>query len=144
MSQASTVQIFRPAMWLRIPVVLAFVLWFSLILVSWSSGFQLPLRVWVGMSLFSLMFLVVALYYWTMRITVDEYAVTYRGVLSFRSYAFDDILEIRVSPVPGMTNYDVRTRWDGLCFTSLISRHRDLVALIAHRARLRHPLRFLS
>lgn len=131
-------------MWLRVPVVLAFLFWFSLIPLSWIADLQLPLRVWVGMLLFSIMFLIVALYYWTMRITVDEYAVTYRGVLSFRSYAFDDILEIRVTPVPGMTNYDIRTRWDGLCFTSLISNHRDLVALIAKGARLRNPFRFLS
>ncbi len=128
-------------MWLRIPVVLAFLFWFSLIPLSLIADLQLPVHVWIGIILFSLMFLTIALYYWFMRITVDEYAVTYRGVWSFRSYAFDDILEIRVQPVPGMTNYDVRTRWDGLCFTSLISHHRDLVGLIARRAKLRNPFR---
>lgn len=137
MNDVEKVRVFRPAMWLRVPVILAFLFWFFLIPMALIYQLELPLRVWTGMAVFAGMFLTVATYYWTMRITVDEYAVTYRGVLSFRSYAFDDILEIRVTPGPGMTNYDVRTRWDGLCFTSLIANHRDLVGLIASRAKLR-------
>ena len=93
------------------------------------------------MTLFIALFVAVALYYWSMRITVDEYAVTYKGLLAFHSYAFDDIIDIRVTPVPGMTNYDVRTRFDGLCFTSMISDHEDLLRMIIDRAGLRDRLR---
>jgi hypothetical protein len=129
-------RVFRPALWLRLPVIAAFSLWFGITLAALVGGLTLPPQVWLGLALFILLFLSVMLYYWSMRITVDEYAVTYRGLLAFRSYSFDDILEIRVTPVPGMTNYDVRTRFDGLCFTSLISGHKDLVDLIATRANL--------
>jgi len=129
-------RVFRPALWLRVPVIGAFSLWFGVTLAALVSGLNLPPQGWLGLAFFITLFLSVALYYWSMRITVDEYAVTYRGLLAFRSYSFDDILEIRVTPVPGMTNYDVRTRFDGLCFTSLISGHKDLVNLIATRANL--------
>jgi hypothetical protein len=129
-------RVFRPVLWLRVPVAAAFSLWLGITFAAIVSGLNLPLQVWISLAFFILLFLATGLYYWSMRITVDEYAVTYRGLLAFRSYAFDDILEIRVIPVPGMTNYDVRTRFDGLCFTSLIARHQDLVDLIVTRANL--------
>lgn len=123
-------------MWLRVPVAVALSFWVGIVLTSVIGGLTLPLQVWVSMAFFVGLFTLVGLYYWSMRITVDEYAVTYKGVLAFRSYSFDDILEVRVVPVPGLTNYDVRTRWDGLCFTSLIAGHRDLVDMIVARAHL--------
>jgi len=135
-ARKTKIRVFRPALWWRLPVAAALSIWLGVALAALVSGLSLPLQGWISMTFFIALFVSVALYYWSMRITVDEYAVTYRGLLAFRSYSFDDILEVRVTPVRGMTNYDVRTRFDGLCFTSLIAGHKDLVDLIVTRANL--------
>lgn len=128
-------------MWLRLPVALATSFWVGISVVAIAAGVAFPLQTWVSLSFFVALFVGVGLYYWTMHIVVDDYAVTYRGLLAFRTYAFEEILEIRITPVPGMTSYDVRTKWDGLCFTSLIAGHRDLVDLIVSRAHLQRGVR---
>lgn len=130
------IRVFRPALWLRVPVAAALSCWIAVMLAAVVGHLSLPLQVWVSMGFFVALFTLVGAYYWSMRITVDEYAVTYKGMLAFRSYAYDDILEVRVTPAPGLTNYDVRTRWDGLCFSSLIAGHRDLAKMIVDRAHL--------
>ncbi|MBN2361039.1 MAG: hypothetical protein JXR83_16405 [Deltaproteobacteria bacterium] len=129
-------RVFRPALWLRVPVLIALVLWIAVTLFAIGGRIALPVTIWLELSFFVALFSVVVLYYWSMRITVDDNAITYQGVLAVRTCAFDEILEIRVFPIPGLTNYSVFTRATGLSFTSLIAGHKDLFDLIVSRSRL--------
>lgn len=131
-----TARVFRPALWLRVPVLAALVLWLAVSIVAIAGRLALPLTIWLELTFFVALFTAVVLYYWTMRITVDDTRVTYQGVLAVRTCAFDEILEVRVFPIPGLTNYSIFTRADGLSFSSLISGHKDLFDLIVARAHL--------
>jgi hypothetical protein len=131
-----TARVFRPALWLRLPVLAALVLWLAVSIVAIAGRLALPLTIWLELTFFVALFTVVVLYYWSMRITVDDTRVTYQGVLAMRTCAFDEILEVRVFPIPGLTNYSIFTRADGLSFSSLIAGHKDLFNLIVARAHL--------
>jgi len=131
-----TARVFRPALWLRVPVLVALVLWLAVTIVAIAGRLALPLTIWLELTFFVTLFTAVVLYYWRMRITVDDLRVTYQGVLAVRTCAFEEILEVRVFPIPGLTNYSIFTRAEGLSFSSLISGHRDLFNLIVTRAHL--------
>jgi len=131
-----TARVFRPALWLRLPVLAALLLWLAVTIFAIAGRIALPVTIWLELSFFVALFTAVVLYYWSMRITVDDNAVTYQGVLAVRTCAFDEILEVRVFPVPGLTNYSIFTRRDGLSFSSLIAGHKDLFDLIVARAHL--------
>jgi hypothetical protein len=130
-------QEFRLHPWLRHAVWVAIGGWVLLLLAMLWLREPLPVRAYVSVVFFIVLFAAVLAFYSGLTITVDRYGVTYRGLLSFESYPFESILKVDVRPgISGLVTYDVITRRGMLQFSSFIRGHQALRDLIVSRAGL--------
>ena len=132
----------RPA--LRWLVGGAVQLWlFILALLIWF-GEEIPVHTYLSALFFVVLFAGVFTFYSGLTISVDRYGVTYRGLLSFRTYPFDSILKMEVRDGLAGRTYDVFTKRGMLQFSSFLDGHARLFDLIAERADLKRRGRIVG
>jgi len=113
-------------------------LWGMIFLALLWQREAIPTRTYLSVLFFIGLFAVVLVFYNGMSITADTYGVTYRGLLTFRSYPYESMLQVEVRPgFTGLISYEVFTRKGCLHFSSFIRGHRELLAVITSRANLK-------
>lgn len=142
-AQASTeTRTFRLRPILRWALGALIVFWAAIFFVLLWQREAIPTHTYLSVFFFIGLFGLVLAFYNGLTITADTYGVTYRGLWSFRSYPYESMLQIEVRSglLSGLVTYDVFTKKGCLHFSSFIEGHRQLLALIAERARL-EPVR---
>ncbi len=131
-------QVFRLRAILRWALGALIFLWGMIFLALLWQREAIPVRTYLSVIFFIALFGLVLVFYNGMTITADAYGVTYRGLVSFRNYPYESMIEVEVRPgFTGLVSYDVFTRKGCLHFSSFISGHRKLLAVITERAKLR-------
>ncbi|MDF1566119.1 MAG: hypothetical protein P1V51_24015 [Deltaproteobacteria bacterium] len=112
-------------------------LWGMIFLALLWQREAIPARTYLSVIFFIVLFALVLVFYNGLTITADAYGVTYRGLVSFRNYPYESMIEVEVRPgLTGLVSYDVFTRMGCLHFSSFIEGHRRLLAVITERAKL--------
>ncbi len=112
-------------------------LWLFILALLFWFGESIPLKTYLSALFFVVLFTAVFVFYSGLTISVDRYGVTYRGLLSFRTYPFESILKMEVRDGLAGRRYDVFTKRGTLQFSSFLEGHARLFDLIAERADLR-------
>ena len=129
--------VFRLRPILRVGLGALIFLWGMIFLALLWQREAIPAKTYLSVVFFILLFAAVLVFYNGMSITADRYGVTYRGLLSFRTYPYESMLQVEVRPgLTGMVSYDVFTRKGCLHFSSFILGHRELLGVITERAQL--------
>lgn len=131
----SSVEIFRPRLWVRGVVLLAVAhwVWVFFALVRYDST---STQAFAGVGFFIALFTILGLFYNYQAIEVNSDGVIVRSVTSFREVRFADIQGVHVAPGFLQTSYSIRARKGSVSFTSLFANHQRLLELIVERARL--------
>lgn len=128
-------EIFRPSAWLRGTVAVAACFWifvfFLLVSLRDSSN-----QDFLGTGFFIALFTLVGIIYNNLAIEVTRESLIVRGIVSFETVPFKDVLKVEVKPGLVQTNYRVLARRGLINFTSLFTGHQRLMELIIERARL--------
>lgn len=96
-----------------------------------------PAHSYLSVLFFIALFGAVLVFYNGMTITADRYGITYRGLLTFRTFPYETILKLDVRPgLTGLVTYDVFTKRGLLQFSNFIEGHQRLRDLIVDRAGL--------
>jgi hypothetical protein len=125
---------FRASWLIRLPVLVALVVWVAVGLVSVFVD-NMPGYAFASIGFFVLFFVIFVAYYFSMAYVVHEYGVTYRGATEFEHFDWEEIVNIQGSGVP-LGGYYVTTKTGGFVLSSFIKGHEMLVELIAARAGL--------
>lgn len=130
-------QEFRLRPVLKVLVGAAAALWSVILLVLVVHGEKYPVRIYMSVVFFIALFTAVLVFYQGMTISTDRYGVTYRGLVTFRTYPYESILKLDVRPgLTGLVTYDVFTKAGLLQFSSFIQDHKRLMEIIVERADL--------
>ena len=112
-------------------------LWVAILLILLLQPGAIPWRTYLSAIFFIALFASVLVFYSGLTIVVDRHGVTYRGLVSLRTYPYESILQLDVRPgLTGILSYEVVTRRGMLHFSSFIANHRRLADLIVQRSRL--------
>lgn len=129
-------RIFRPHLLLRLGVAMGLVTW--MLVTAVAAGLpDMGVDAIVKAAGFALLFIVLSGHYLPLEYEVDENGIIRRSLFGERRITFSDVKGIQILPMAWMVSYGVRTRRAVVAFTSFIDGHKELMELIAERARVR-------
>ena len=133
--EAVAPETFRPWVALRTVVMAADTLWIG-VFVALSVMHGATRSAYFSSAFFIALFSACAFFYNRLAFTVSDSGLTVRTLSLERTFRFEDILRIDVSPGFFGTSYAIRTRGGPLTFSSLLAGHQRLCSLIVGRANL--------
>lgn len=134
-SASLEIEVFRTSWWLRGSTMASSALWWSILVAAPLIG-GLELRIYAGVMFFVLLFTWLAWAHHRTSIDALPEGLVFRGLLGPASVRFTDIVGIDVMPGLLGRHYVLKTRRGTLMFSSGVSGHERLHALIVERARL--------